>query len=122
MHFDNLRQACASERHVHALCDVAVLAHSVEPIHLIVQLTIHQAPQGLPKSRLAVGVRLWQEKNILVKTRHVDLQPRREGRREQDEELPPPPPGGGGGGGSKGEVVIAETNAMRAKLGLKPLK
>jgi len=52
----------------------------------------------------------------------VDLQPRREGRRERDEELPPPPPGGGGGGGSKGEVDIAETNAMRAKLGLKPLK
>lgn len=49
------------------------------------------------------------------------MQARREGgRRERNEDLPPPP--SGGGGGSKDEMTVDQTNAMRAKLGLAPLK
>jgi hypothetical protein len=55
------------------------------------------------------GMRVWS------------MQARREGgRRERNEDLPPPP--SGGGGGSKDEMTVDQTNAMRAKLGLAPLK
>lgn len=37
---------------------------------------------------------------------------------------PQPPSGGGGGGGGSGDISLSieETNKIRAKLGLKPLK
>lgn len=47
------------------------------------------------------------------------MQARREGGRREREE---PPPSRGGGGGSKDSMSVEETNAMRIKAGLKPLK
>jgi len=51
----------------------------------------------------------------------------REGRRGRERERgrersPPPPPPRGGGGGKSDAMSVDETNALRAKLGLAPLK
>lgn len=50
---------------------------------------------------------------------HPVVQARREGGGRGREELPPPPPRGGG---SKDSMSVEDTNAMRIKAGLKPLK